>query len=82
MQTILIQVSDKSAIHELESMQSKKLIRIVNPDMESYALPGNPVSLFALKQWIKEAESAETISLSEAKKRWAAKRKKLHALIP
>jgi hypothetical protein len=81
MQTILIQVSDKNAMNELETMQSKKLIRIVKPNMGSYALPGKLINVSDLKQWIQESELAKTISVSEAAIRWEAKKKKLKALI-
>ena len=81
MQTIFVEVSNDLAMNELQSMQSKKLIKIINPNFESLSLPGKPISITAFKKWIKDAENVETISLNEAKKRWANKKKKLQALI-
>lgn len=81
MQTILIKVSNRTALTELKSMQTKNLIRIVEPNMESLALPGKEITLDEFKKWIKDAEKSKTISLQQAQKKWQAKKEKLQALI-
>lgn len=80
MQTLLVEISNKNALSELQSMQTKKLIRIVEPNMESLALPGKEISLDEFKAWITNAEKSKTISLQQAEKRWKAKKEKLKTL--
>jgi hypothetical protein len=46
-------------------------------DSLRYSLPGKPISAEEFRTWAKSAEKTGTISLQEAKKVWAVKRKKL-----
>ena len=78
MQTMMVEVNSDSALKVLRSLNKKKQIRIVDEaSFESPSLPGKPKSLSAFKSWIEGAESADTISLKEAKSLWAAKKKQL-----
>lgn len=56
--------------------EEKKARKALSP-----ALPGDPLSIKEFKAWIAESESSPTISLDEAKKKWASKRKQLQSLI-
>jgi hypothetical protein len=78
MQTMMVEVNTDNALKVLRSLNKKKQIRIVDEiSFESPSLPGKPMPLSAFKSWIEDAESADTISLKEAKKLWAVKRKQL-----
>ena len=63
-------------------LEHKQLIRIVKePDLNSYALPGEPINEEDFKKWVEYAEDSPTVSFTEAKQRWAAQKKKLQKLI-
>ncbi|MEP7376003.1 MAG: hypothetical protein ABI675_21585 [Chitinophagaceae bacterium] len=75
---LTIEVTDRHAMKTLHSLQEKHLIKIAgDADINSPALPGSPLSLSAFKNWIAAAESMPSVSLKDAKTKWAAKRKKL-----
>jgi hypothetical protein len=81
MQTVTVQLTDKSARKALQDLEQKQVIRIVkSPRFESPALPGKPMDLSAFRQWIAEAEKAPTVSLKAAKSKWAAKKRQLQQL--
>jgi hypothetical protein len=78
MQTLTIQVTNQNALETLHILEEKHFIKIVDDSaLHSPALPGNPLSLEAFKNWITNAEDAPAISLNDAKKEWESKRKKL-----
>lgn len=83
MQTILVELKDKKAFEELQNLEAKQLIRIVNEadPASSYALPGDPLSVEDFRKWIEQAESMPTISLNQSRKQWETRKKKLHQLI-
>lgn len=82
MQTITIELTDNNSLKALKELEHKRLIRIVNePDIDFFALPGEPVSEEDFRKWIEYAENTPTVSLSEAKQRWATQKKKLQKLI-
>jgi hypothetical protein len=82
MQTIIIQITDESAIKTLQDLEEKRFIKIVNEPKEfSPFLPGKPLSSEEFKDWITEAEKADTISLKEAKTVWTRKRRQLLKLV-
>ena len=82
MQKITIELTDNNSLKALQELEHKRLIRIVKePDLNSYALPGEPVSEEDFRKWVEYAESAPTVSLDEAKQRWATQKKKLQKLI-
>ncbi len=81
MQTVTVQLTDKSARKALRDLEQKHVIRIVkSPRFESPALPGKPADLSAFRTWIAAAEEAPSVSLKAAKSTWAAKRRKLQQL--
>lgn len=55
---------------------------MANKIIDSYALPGEPLCIKVSQDWIREAEKNDTISMIDAKKKWARKRTKLEKLIP
>ena len=78
MHTITLQVNNGNALKTLRSLETKHFISILeNSNIDSPALPGTPLSLSEFRNWIKDAEQAPTISLNEAKEKWASKRKQL-----
>jgi hypothetical protein len=81
MQTVTVQLTDRSARKALQDLQQKRVIRIVKaPRFESPALPGKPMHLNAFKAWVASAEEAPSVSLKAAKSTWATKRRQLQQL--
>jgi len=82
MQTLTIELTDNNSLKVLQELEHKRLIRIVRePDLKSYALPGKPINQEDFKKWVEYAEDSPTVSLAEAKQRWATQKKKLQKLI-
>ncbi len=82
MQILTIELTGTDSLKALKDLEYKRLIRIVkNPDFNSYALPGEPISEDDFKKWIEYSEESPTVSKTEAKQRWATQKKKLQKLI-
>ena len=82
MQTITIELTDNDSLKELRELEHKRLIRIVREtDLNSYAFPGEPITEDDFRKWVEYTEDSPTVSLSEAKQRWAIQKKKLQKLI-
>ena len=82
MQRLTIEIQGKTALKALKDLEHEKLIRIVRePDLNSYALPGKSISDEDFQRWVEYAENSPTISISEARERWANQKKKLQRLI-
>jgi hypothetical protein len=70
MQKITIELTGKNSLKALQDLEQKHLIRIVNePDINCYALPGEPISEEDFKKWVEYTEDSSTVSLFEAKQR-------------
>jgi hypothetical protein len=81
MQTVTVEISNKDGLKALENLADKHFIRIVSKtEMDTPALAGEPLSIAEFKNWISEAENTPHISLTEAKNKWAGKRKLLQKL--
>jgi hypothetical protein len=85
MQTLTIELTGNNSLKALKALQDlehKNLIRIIKiPDLTSYSLPGEPISVDDFRKWAEYAENSPTVSLIEAKQRWALQKKKLQKLI-
>ena len=82
MQTLRIELTGNNSLKALQELEYKNLIRIVkDPDLNTYALPGELINESDFKDWVEYMEESPTISLNEAKKRWAAQKEKLQKLI-
>jgi len=82
MQTITIELTGSNSMSALKDLEHKHLIRILNePDLSSYSLPGDPISNEDFRKWVEYAENSPTVSLNEAKQRWAGQKKTLQKLI-
>jgi len=82
MQTVTIELTDNNSLKALQDLEQKHLIRIVKePDLNSYALPGEPMSEADFKKWVEYTEDSPTVTITEAKQRWATQKKKLQKLI-
>jgi hypothetical protein len=78
MQTVTVQLTDRSARKALQDLEQKHMIRIVkSPRFESPVLPGEPMNISAFQAWIADAEKAPSVSLKAAKSTWAAKKRQL-----
>ena len=82
MQTLTIELTGNNSLKALKELEHKRLIRIVNnPNLSSYAFPGERISEDDFKKWVEYTEDSPTVSVTEAKKRWATQKKKLQKLI-
>ncbi|MEX0982236.1 MAG: hypothetical protein WD577_10505 [Bacteroidales bacterium] len=82
MQTLKIELTGNHSLEALQELEHKRLIRIIRePDLHSYALPGESISEEDFKKWVEYAEDSPTLSYSEAKQRWVTQKKKLRKLI-
>ncbi len=82
MRTLKIELKDSKAYNLLQELEDKHLIRIVKePDLSSYALPGEPMNEEDFKEWIEYANDSPTLSFAEAKERWAIQKENLQKLI-
>jgi len=82
MQKLTIELTTSNSLKALQDLEHKHLIRIINePDLNSYALPGKPISEEDLKKWVEYTEDSPSVNISEAKQRWAEQKKKLQKLI-
>jgi hypothetical protein len=81
MKTITIELTGNSSLKALQDLEHKHLIRILKePDLSSYSLPGEPINSEDFRRWVEYAENSPTLSLTEAKLRWAEQTKKLQKL--
>ena len=82
MRKLTIELTDNNSLKALQELEHKHLIRIIRePDLNSYALSGKPLSEEDFKKWIEYTEDSPTVSLPDAKKRWAGQKEKLQKLI-
>ncbi|WP_088653358.1 hypothetical protein [Geofilum rhodophaeum] len=78
MQTVTIELTNSASLKALQDLQDKQLIRIVaDSPANTYALPGEPISEAGFIEWIAYTEDSPTVSLTQAKQRWASQKKKL-----
>jgi hypothetical protein len=81
MQTVTVQLTNSSALKALHALEDKHFIKIVkSPGFASPSLPGKEMDLPAFEAWISDAENAPTVSLKEAKSKWALKKKQLQKI--
>ena len=82
MQTLTIELTGANSLKALQELEHNHLIRIVKaPDLNSYALPGEAISEEDFKKWVEYVEDSPTVSLTDARQRWATQKKKLQKLI-
>ncbi len=82
MQTVTVEITNESAFKALQDLEEKHFIKILTkPDLNSPALPGEPLTAEEFKNMIAEAENSGSISLKEAKTEWAKQRKELLKLV-
>jgi hypothetical protein len=83
MRTLLVELTDDKAYEELHDLEAKQLIRIITEKgtVSSYAIPGDPASMEDFRKWVTHAENTPTVSITQAKKQWQSRKKKLQQLI-
>jgi len=82
MRTVIVNIPNDNAFKLLKDLELNKVLSIAkDPAVDSFALPGDPVSILDFKKWIKDAENMTAVSLSDAKTKWEQKRKQLEKLI-
>jgi hypothetical protein len=82
MQTLTIELTGNNSLKALKDLEHKRLIKILKePDLNSYSLSGESISNEDFRRWVDYAENSPTVTLTEAKLRWAGQKKKLQKLI-
>jgi hypothetical protein len=82
MQTLRIELIGNNSLKALQDLEHEHLIRIVQePDLNSYSLPGEPISDEDFRKWVEYAENSPTVTLTQAKQKWAEQKKKLQKLV-
>ena len=82
MQKLTIELTGTNSLKALKELEHKHLIRILKePNLNSYSLSGEPISNEDFRRWVDYAENSQTVTLTEAKLRWAEQKKKLQKLI-
>ena len=82
MQILTIELTSSNSLKALQDLEQKDLIRILKePNVSLYSLPGEPISDEDFRKWVEYAENSPTVSLNEAKQRWAGQKKTLQKLI-
>jgi len=82
MQTLKIELTGNNSLKALQDLENKQLIRIVQePDLNSYSLPGEPIRNEDFRKWVEYAENSPSVTLTQAKQKWAEQKKKLQKLI-
>jgi len=80
-QTVTVQLTNSSALKAPHALEHKHFIKIVkSPGFASPSLPGKEMDLPAFEAWISDAESVPTVSLKQAKSKWALKKKQLQII--
>jgi hypothetical protein len=65
MQSWTIEITGYYSLKALKDLEQKNLIKILQNN--SYALPDGEISVDQFKDWVNEAEKAESLSVNEAK---------------
>ncbi|MEI8279019.1 MAG: hypothetical protein WCG87_04595 [Bacteroidota bacterium] len=81
MQTITIEIKNTTALKAIQALEHQHAINIIDTtDFDSPSLPGETLSISSFKKWIADAENAPTVSLSQAKAKWASNSKKIQKI--
>ena len=78
MQMLTVEITNNSALKVLQNLQLKHFIRILSePDFNSLVFTGEPLTTEEFKEFIASREDGPNMSLTEAKSKWARKKKQL-----
>jgi hypothetical protein len=81
MQTLTLEITDDNALKVLQDLQDKHFINIIaKPDFNSLVFPGKPLTTEEFKGWIESRENCSSMSLKDAKAKWAKKKNQLTKL--
>lgn len=78
MKTLTVEITNDEALTVLQDLHEKHFINIITkPDLNSTVFPGEPLTTEEFKELIINRESGSSMSLNEAKTKWAGKKKQL-----
>jgi len=78
MKTLTVEITNDDALKVLQDLQEKHFINIITkPDLNSLVFPGEPLTTEEFKDFIISRETGSSMSLNEAKIKWAKKKKQL-----
>ena len=75
MRQITLNIKENKFSSFLEFIKILDYVEVL--ELDSISLPGEPVSEEEFRKWVEQAESASTVSLSEAKQQWAIQKKNI-----
>jgi hypothetical protein len=78
MQTFIVEIKNDNALKILQDLQEKHFIEIHSkPDLSSLVFPGKPLTVEEFRNMTDKAENSGSMSLKEAKNKWANQKKQL-----
>lgn len=78
MKTLTVEITNDDALKVLQDLQEKHFITIIaKPDLNSPVFSREPLTTEEFKEFILSRESGSSMSLNEAKIKWAKKKKQL-----
>lgn len=81
MRTITITLPNDNAYKLIKDLELNNVLYIVKVDEnDSFALPGDLISINNFKDWIESAENAPVVTLQNAKTKWHQRKQQLKSL--
>ncbi|HTE28005.1 hypothetical protein [Flavitalea sp.] len=81
MQTLTLEITNDNALKVLQDLQEKRFINIIaKPNFNSLVFPGKPLTTKEFKDWVESRENGPSMSLKDAKAKWAKKKNQLKKL--
>lgn len=78
MQTLTVEITNDNALKVLQDLQERHFINILaKPNLNSPVFPGDPLTTEEFREYILSRENGASMSIKEAKAKWAKKRKQL-----
>jgi fructose-specific component phosphotransferase system IIB-like protein len=75
---LTLQVNSDDAMETIRNLENRHLVEVLeNSVIDSPSLPGKAMRVKAFKSWVADAEKSTTVSLTDAKEKWAHKRRQL-----
>ena len=75
MQTITLEITNENALKVLQDLQEKHFINIIaKQNFNSLVFPGKPLTTEEFTDWIERRENGPSISLKDAKAKWAKRK--------
>lgn len=78
MQTLTLEITNDIALKVLQDLQEKHHIKVIpKSNLDYLVFPGEPLTKEEFKNWIERRENGPSMSLKNAKAKWAKKKNQL-----